>query len=408
MKFAEKIMLCLQAAAVFLLIIFSYSYVDLNLTLSSNPQILFVISSLQHIAYYQRPLATTLYLILLAFCFGVFILNLYLFTKNKLSKKYLFTNIVVSTLALVFSYPFLSSDIFNYMFDAKIITFYHQSPYLHKALDYPNDDWIRFMRWVHRYSPYGPLWLVLSILPTLAGLGKFITTLFAFKFFIGTFHIINSALIYKILQKQNAKNILFKTSLYGLNPLFLIEGVINSHNDVVIATFLLLAIYFALKSKITATVSSLLLGTLTKYITILNLPWFVYYFLFDKRKNLHRLILFNFLTMAGFTIFYSNFQIQVPFISSSGLQVQFQPWYLFWTLPLAALIANSSMIILFLTTSASVFLRYLPYIFYGDWSQPGTIQFMQYVTVLPTIFVGAIMLIKMLVVNMTKISQKIK
>lgn len=406
MSSKEKILIAINVAISISFFIFSYGYVDLNLTLVQNPVILQSISVLQYLAYFQRPLATTFYLIILVASFSMFILNLYLFSKNKLSKKYLLASVVTSTLTLVFSYPFLSSDIFNYMFDAKIITLYHQSPYLHKALDYPNDDWIRFMRWVHRYSPYGPLWLVLSILPTLAGLGKFITTLFAFKLFIGAFHIVNSLLIYKILEKTNAKNILLKTSLYGLNPLFLVEGVMNSHNDIVIATFLLLSVYFALKSKITITTLSLFLGTLTKYITFLNLPWFIYYFYIDKKKNLHRLILLNFLTMAAFTIFYSNFQIHVPFISSSGLQVQFQPWYLFWTLPLAVLIANTSIIVFIITISISVAMRYLPYIFYGNWSQPGTTQFMQYVTVLPTLFIGTVLLMKILFRSKSKTSLK--
>ncbi len=109
--------------------------------------------------------------------------------------------------------------------------------------------------------------------------------------------------------------------------------------------------------------------------------------------------------MAAFTIVYSNFRLQVPFISSSGLQVQFQPWYLFWTIPLLALIANGPIAILIITISFSALLRYLPYLFYGDWSQPGTTVFMQYVTIMPTIIVAAILLVKRAVLSKSQMQK---
>ncbi len=281
----EKYLLLVQILLYGAITVFSYSYVDLNLSLTQNPQAIKIINSLQYLGYYQRPLSTSLYILLLTLAFTIFVINLIIFKKNRASLKYLKISTLISTLILIFSYPFLSSDIFNYMFDAKIITLYHQNPYTNRALDFPNDDWIRFMRWVHRYSPYGPLWLILSLVPTLLGFGKFLITLFAFKVFIGSFHLINSILIYKILLKENVKNILFKTALYALNPLFLIEGIVNSHNDVIVATFILLSIYTASKSKKLLTLLNMSLGALTKYITFLNLPWFIYYFYFDKKKK---------------------------------------------------------------------------------------------------------------------------
>jgi len=67
---------------------------------------------------------------------------------------------------LLFSYPFLSHDLFNYLFDAKIVTFYHQNPYILKALDFPSDPWLRFMHWTHRTYPYGPSFLFLTLVPS--------------------------------------------------------------------------------------------------------------------------------------------------------------------------------------------------------------------------------------------------
>ena len=70
--------------------------------------------------------------------------------KKKISKPFVWLIIFVSALLLVFSYNAFSYDIFNYIFDAKIFTHYHQNPYLQKALDYPGDPMLSFMRWTHR------------------------------------------------------------------------------------------------------------------------------------------------------------------------------------------------------------------------------------------------------------------
>ena len=85
---------------------------------------------------------------------------LYAVYKKKINKKIIRNLIVITSIGLGFSYVAFSYDLFNYIFDAKIITFYHQNPYFHKALDYPGDPMLSFMRWTHRVYPYGPIWLV--------------------------------------------------------------------------------------------------------------------------------------------------------------------------------------------------------------------------------------------------------
>lgn len=380
----EKVFLLLNFLLYSIIAVFSYSYVDLNLTLSQNKLILSIVNNLQYIGYYKRPQATAFYIFLVISAFIIFSINLYLFKKNKIGLKYLKVSIIINTLVLIFAYPFLSSDLFNYLFDAKIITTYHASPYTNRPLDFPTDDWLRFMRWVHRYSPYGPLWLATSTVPSILGFGKFLLTFFLFKIFIGSFHLFNTLIIYKSLKKINPKQTLFGTAFYALNPILLIEGVANSHNDIVLATFLLMPIYFFVNRRKISSFAVIILGTLIKYIPILNLPWLVWASLF-KNKKIEILIILNLLTMAVFTITFSTFRITVPFVSSGATQVQFQPWYLFWTIPFIALVPQISLIILAIGVSIGALLRYLPFLYYGDWSQPGTTLFLKQATLIPII-----------------------
>ena len=390
----EKILLTVNIVLYVFLAVFSYAYVDLNLTLAQNPQLLSFVGLMQQLGYYHRPQATLIYLILIIFAFSFFILNLWFFYKYKVSLNYLKTSTIINTLILIFAYPFLSSDLFNYLFDAKIILNYHSSPYTHRPLDFPQDEWLRFMRWIHRYSPYGLLWLALSLIPAAAGFGKFILNFLAFKIFIALFHLLNAYLIWKILGKINTKMSTFGTAFYALNPLFLIEGAANAHNDVVLASFMLASVYFVVAGKTLWSYLLLFSGTLVKYIPILNLPWLIWITSSKKKKSVDQLILLNLITMAVFTYLFSSFRITVPFVSSGATQVQFQPWYLFWTLPLVALLPNFSLIIISIGLSIGASLRYLPYLFYGDWTHPNTILFMQSVILIPLLLVGGIIAIR--------------
>lgn len=372
----EKILITTNIFLYISIAIFSYSYVDLNLTLSNIAPINDFVYLMQQLGYFNRFEASVIYLLLITSVFIIFIINLILFSRKKITKKYLKVSAIVSTIILLFSYPFLSSDLFNYMFDAKIIIKYHSNPYAYRPLDFPTDEWLRFMRWIHRYSPYGPLWLGLSIIPATLGFGKFVLNLLTFKIFIAIFHLVNTYLIFKILIKINNKYSLIGTAFYSLNPILLLEGVANAHNDVVLATFLLLPIYFFVINKKVLAYLSLLAGALIKYIPILILPWLIRENL-SKNKKVTRLIYINLATMVIFTFIFSTFRISVPFVSGGSTQTQFQAWYLFWTLPFVALTSNIFLFILGIAISIGAAIRYIPFLLTGEWTQPGTIIFMQ-------------------------------
>ena len=381
----EKKLLIFNILTYLAVALFSYSYVDLNLTLSTNKLSLSFVKTMQDLGYYHRLFATLVYVFLISTAFVLFVINLVLIKNAKATKNYLFKSVAINSIILIFAYPFLSSDIFNYIFDAKIITHYHLSPYTHRALDFPDDTWIRFMRWTHRYSPYGPLWIGYSLIPTVLGLGKFTITLFMFKIFIGFFHFVNTYIIYKILNKIKPSLTLFGTAAYALNPLLLLEGVANAHNDVVLATLLLLSVYFLIRGKTFFSIMSVVVGISIKYIPILILPWTTLRLLRSKNISLQQLIVLNLITMAVFTYLFSSVSISVPFVSSGATQIQFQPWYLFWTIPLAVLIPEAKLFVLTTALSLGSALRYLPYLYYGDWSHKGTILFMETVIILPLV-----------------------
>ena len=138
---------------IFALFLYSFTQIDLSLTFSRIDFLRNLVKSFQYIGYFNRPISTYIYVGLLALLFGFYIYFLKL-AQNKRIKRDLVWKLIIATIViLLFSYNAFSYDLFNYIFDAKIFTHYHMNPYLHKALDFPGDPMLSFMRWTHRAYP---------------------------------------------------------------------------------------------------------------------------------------------------------------------------------------------------------------------------------------------------------------
>ncbi|MBI3366235.1 hypothetical protein HY041_01230, partial [Candidatus Roizmanbacteria bacterium] len=189
-------MIILYVMALFGFLFYSYALVDPNLTFINHPVWNQFRNIVLPLGYFQREQSWYVYLalILLFFLFNLF------FIKKYKEMDVLKIAFIIGGI-LLFAYPFLSHDLFNYLFDAKIVTFYHQNPYFLKPLDFPNDQWLRFMHWTHRTYPYGPVFLGLSLIPSFLSLGKFILSFLFFKTTIVVFYLLTVF----CLQKMNKK-----------------------------------------------------------------------------------------------------------------------------------------------------------------------------------------------------------
>ena len=193
-------------------------------------------SQIINIGYFKRELSWWIYFTIICLLFVFYFLII------KQSKKISPVRLaIIIGGILLFSYPFLSHDFFNYMFDAKILTFYGKNPYLFKALDFPNDQWTRFMHWTHRTYPYGPTFLPLTLIPSFLGMGKFFLTFILFKLMYVTLYIF----AVKSLEKVNKKLAL----IIATHPIIIIEGLVNGHNDA-LALFIGIIAFGFLYSKL--------------------------------------------------------------------------------------------------------------------------------------------------------------
>lgn len=374
----KKILLPLWILGGILLLLYSFTQVDLSLTLSRASFIQDIQKGFQYIGWFNRPLSTYLYIGVISYLFIMYLLTLMLVHKKELSLKAIWIVIVSLAIILVPSYNAFSYDLFNYIFDARIVSHYNLSPYEFKPLDFPQDAMLSFMRSTHRAYPYGPSWLGLTVPLTYIASEIFVISLMLFKLMSAAAFLGTSYFIKKTSQALKLKNVPLSLVLFALNPLVLIEGLVSAHNETIMMFFAVLATYLFVSSKKTLSFITLLISIGIKYSTIVILPVFILKMFYKKLKNEH----FIGLLLAA-TIFAV---IATSLASGPNKNPEFQPWYLLLVAPFVAMYEKKIGRIIFTVLSFTVLFSYIPYLFMGQW--PENIVDIKNIIVLMGLFLG--------------------
>jgi hypothetical protein len=343
------------------LFFYSFTQVDLSLTLSRISVWQTVEKFFQHIGYFQRPISSLLFISIVLLLFIFYLSILLAIHKKKIAKKSIWFLIITVTVLLTFSYNAFSYDLFNYIFDAKIVTFYNQNPYLHKALDFPGDPMLSFMHWTHRVFPYGPIWLGLTVPLSFLGLQFFLPTFFLFKIFMSLSFLGTVFFIGKILRKIFPGNEVFGIAFFALNPLVVIESLVSSHNDIVMMFLATFAIYLLISKKYIWSIILLGLSIGIKFSTLILSPVFLLIYYFEKQnKKLNWEVIFSIIAII----------MVIPVILAS-YRTNFQPWYLLNVLPFVSLVAKKYYFFIpgIVLSFGSIF-QYLPFLYLGNWDRP--------------------------------------
>ncbi len=258
-------------------------------------------------------------------------------------------------LILTLSYPMLSYDVFNYMFHGKILWLYQSNPHTVAPLFFEGDLWLRFMRWVHTPSAYGPIFTAIESPAYLLGFGKFVPVLYLMKATMIAFYAWCVYLVGVIMRKLNQDNstIVLSQLMLAFNPFLWLELVVNAHNDAVMIAFLLFALSSSLNHRKVLSVVSLILSIGVKYVTAISAP------LLLITHNKLKIILITLSLLA-------------PVLLSPG---RFQPWYLTWSLIPAVLIKQPWARVWVILTSAAGIIYYIPYIYTGFWNLGDILRF---------------------------------
>lgn len=354
---ATKIWVFIFLLSLVALFFYSFTQVDLGLSLSRFQGIYTVQRSFQEIGFFQRPQSALIFSVIVSTLCVSYLFLLRDAYRGILKTKAVIVLSITSVVILLFSYNAFSYDLFNYIFDAKIVTVYGENPYLKKALDFPGDPMLGFMRWTHRVYPYGPVWLATTIPLSYSSFGSFLVSLVFFKALMALSYLGSVFLLNKIIKQLNLSNGSFHLALFALNPLVLVESLVSAHNDIFMLFLMLAAFYLLTVRKKLSSFALLLLSIGVKFATAFLLPVFGYVYLQKKIINWQKVITYSFILMT------------IALIAVT-FRTNFQPWYLLYIIPFAALSKKVSLVVPTLVLSLFAFLQYLPYIYTGNYDPP--------------------------------------
>lgn len=329
--------------------IFSYLWIDkaLILTLSSGHPVIKNLEILANFGDVNRKFLGAIYVILIVV---FFILQTILILKNG---RKLFLVFAITTLVFSFSYNFLSYDLFTYLFSAKMLWNYHLNPYL-VSPEYlvPVDFSISFLRNIQHTYPYGVVSLVYSLLPTAILSGdRILLNIFSARILNAILFYATGVVIYRTL--NNDKRVF---GWWFFNPLLIMELLINSHNDLLLVSFFIIAICLFYGKKLKVGLLFLLAAALTKTSNVIYeaLIFLAGGFLAFFREKY--LAVFSKIAILGVLIFLQTSNIAV------------QVWYYTWIycfVPFAKL--KTSSLIIMGVFGTILLLGYYPYIRTGGW-----------------------------------------
>ena len=199
-----------------------------------------------------------------------------------------------------------SQDTLLYGLYGRMVVFYHVNPYsvapIHSPAAAMHDPLLTSLglQASSNTTQAGPVWIDLSLLIALFAGNSLANTIIGFRLLGLLAHIINVVLLWAVLTRikpeQNGTSSTSSTStmstmcipatlLYAWNPLVLLYSIPFMHSDVVVVTFLLLALFFYQRGSLTVGWAFTLFASLVNPLCLLLLPIFFRFMLRESRMK---------------------------------------------------------------------------------------------------------------------------
>ena len=364
------------------LTIFSYSFTDPNLVLSSHPIYWQWQQWMWRTWFDHPPLQAQTYAILISaswLTFGIFGWSVWRTAPHLTTKKLVVCGTVLLSISL-FSYNALSHDMFNYMFNARMVVAYNANPHQKVALDFVGDVWLRFMHNTHTPAPYGYGWTGISLAPYILGGGRFLPTWFLFRLTAMLPLIGLAQLQGRWLEKTSLASRRWLILLLISSPIVVTEVVASSHNDLWMMLPAVTSIYmldqWLVKRRwryVLAMIVLLGLSIAVKYATVVLVPLMVSVLLIELlKKRIATVCSIPRPSLSTLALF-ASILMTLPLLTARSQY--FHSWYWLWPFVWLPLITNKLWQAVLWGFAISSTLRYLPWIFAGGFE--GTVVWQQ-------------------------------
>ena len=184
----------------------------------------------------------------------------------------------IFALTNIFVYPVTAIDVFNYIAEGIVMIDYHANPMLVSLAQYPQDSLVRLtVGWGIYPASYGPIGLLIDAIPTLLTGRNVLANLIFLKVLFSSVLLLEAFVAYKILLRIGPKFALAGALALAWNPFALFEYSANSHNDILMMLFVLLAVLALVEERPVLGLVLVTASALTKYASLPLIPLFFAY-----------------------------------------------------------------------------------------------------------------------------------
>lgn len=216
-----------------------------------------------------RPWSAILYAVGLAVLFLVFWAALRIAQRVDVPLKLIFSFGLFFGITLIWLYPVTATDLFQYVIRARVRVVYGENPMTVPPSHFPDDPLLPFVgEWADTLSPYGPVWELLAEGVAWLGPREAVSGALAYKSFALVIYLACIGLLAWGVRGK-AQALLF----FAWNPLVLLQGLGNGHNDLFMLFWVLLSLLLWERRRLwLLSVAALTLAVLTKLSAALLAP----------------------------------------------------------------------------------------------------------------------------------------
>jgi hypothetical protein len=194
-----------------------------------------------------------------------FLLVLYACERGMIPVRTVMTLTIAYVAAVLLLPLLLSRDVFSYTYYGRLVTRYHQNPYVTTPADIPTSDVARYLwpGWRDTPSVYGPVfvWLAAAITGMIHSLPE---TIFAFRAMALAATLGSVWFVYRLMQRVRPSKTAYAVAFIGLNPVVLFHTAGGGHVDALVMLSIAAAIYFVATDRPYPATAMLTFGALVK------------------------------------------------------------------------------------------------------------------------------------------------
>ncbi len=223
-----------------------------------------------------------------------------------------------------------SQDMLTYGLYGHMVAVQHVNPY---SVQPTAQDILQTLVGVKATTPYGPVWTDISVLLELvaqSSKNSIASTLLVFRA-LGLFaHLLNVVLIWTILTRAKPEMRLSATLLYAWNPLILLFGIAEMHQEIVLVSIILTAILLFQRNSPAIGWVFVLLASLLNFLWLPVLPLFFRLMLRQSRilRMGHRLLWWGGIVLISLVVVVLAYAPYWHAIGMAGIAAQLQHTFL--------------------------------------------------------------------------------